>query len=86
MNNYHRTLVLAAALAVAISGVAGAEGTASSSPPQRTSFLSWLWSGATPAAAPKPHAVANKLSAPIPAKPQPTCNLLPCVILVGIGF
>jgi hypothetical protein len=85
MNSYHRTLVLAAAIAIAISGVAGAEGTASSSLPQQTtSFLGWLWRGATPA--PKPHPVANKLSAPVAAKPQPTCTLLPCVILVGIGF
>ena len=84
MNNSRRTLVLAAALVLALSGVAWAEGSESSSPPQQTtSFLRWLSPGA--GVAPKPRPV-RLTSAPVVAKPQPTCTILTCVTLVGIGF
>jgi hypothetical protein len=82
-----RTLVLAAALAVAISGVAKAEGTESPSPQQTTSFFRWLFPEAHAAVNPKPRSVANKLTAaPVVIKPAPTCNLLTCVTLVGVAF
>jgi len=93
MNNYHRMSALAAAVAITISGAALAEGTSSSSPPQHTtSFLGWLWSGSTTAVvAAKPRSAGNKLaerpaSSSATTKPNATCTLLPCVILVGIGF
>lgn|SRR5215468_11643080 len=79
-----RTLVLATALAMAISGLAKAEGT--ESPQHTTSISRWLLPDATAAAA-KPRPAASKLTAaPVVAKPASTCTLLTCMTLVGIAF
>ena len=81
-----RTLVLAAALAIAVSGVARAEGTESPAPQRTTSFLKWLLPD-TAASAAKPRPAPNKLTAaPVVVKPAPTCTILTCVTLVGIAF
>jgi len=82
-----RTLVLAAALAMAISGVAKAEGKAegTESSQHTASFLKGLLPDATAAATPRP--AANKLTAaPVVAKPALPCTLLTCATLVGIAF
>ena len=83
MKNCRRTLILAATLVVAVVGVACAEPTQSSPPPQQTtSFWSWLF-GTSPSA-PKPRPAPT--AAPEAAKPRPPCTLLSCITLVGIGF
>ena len=88
MNDCRRALILAATLFVAVTGVAWAEPTQPSPPQQTTSFWSWLFPSTSPAVAPKPRpAPTGRLtSAPEAAKPRPTCTLLNCITLVGIGF
>jgi hypothetical protein len=75
-----RTLVLAAALAIAVSGVATAQGM-ESSPQQTNSFFRWLFPEA-----PKPRPAPNKLTGTPVAKPAPTCTILNCMTLVGVAF
>jgi hypothetical protein len=87
MKDFRRTLILGATLLVAGTGVALAEQTEPSQAPQQTSFWSWLFPSATPAVAPKSRPSTGRLvSAPEPAKPRPSCKLLTCITLVGIGL
>ena len=86
MKDFRRTLILGATLLVAATGVALAEQTEPSQP--TSSFWSWLFPSATPAVAPKakPTPTGRLASVPEPAKPRPSCKLLTCITLVGIGF
>ena len=91
MKDCRRTLILAATLLVAATGVALAEQTEPSPPAQHTgSFWSWLFPSSTPAAAPKTRPAAppagRLANAPEAGKPRPSCSLLNCITLVGIGF
>jgi hypothetical protein len=87
MKDFRRILILGATLLVAVTGAALAEQTEPSQPPQQ-SFWSWLFSSPAPAVAPKakPAPTARLASAPEAAKPRPSCKLLTCITLVGIGF
>jgi hypothetical protein len=86
MKDFRRTLILGATLLVAVTGAALAEQTEPSQ--QTSSFWSWLFPSAAPAATPKsrPAPTGRLASAPESAKPRPNCKLLTCITLVGIGF
>jgi len=85
MKDFRRTLILGATLLVAATGVALADQTQPSQP--TSSLWSWLFASATPAVAPKAKPATGRLaSVPEPAKPRPSCKLLTCITLVGIGF
>jgi hypothetical protein len=89
MNDCRRISILAAALLIAVTGVAWAEQNEPSPPPQRTNwFLSWLMPSTTPVVAPKPRppSTGRLAAAPEAAKPRQNCTLLTCITLVGIGF
>jgi hypothetical protein len=87
MKDFRRILILGATLLVAATGAALAEPTEPSQPAQ-PSFWSWLVPSAAPTVAPKsrPASTGRLASAPEPAKPRPSCKLLTCITLVGIGF
>jgi hypothetical protein len=89
MRDCRQMLILAATLLVAATGVALAEQI--ESPAQHTgSFWSWLFPSSTPVATPKSRPAAppagRLTSAPENGKPRPSCSLLNCITLVGIGF
>lgn len=86
MRDFRRILILGAALLIAVTGVAWAEPSESSSPQQTTSFWSWLFPSTSPAPKPWPAPTGRLTSAPEAAKPRQNCTLLTCVTLVGIGF
>ena len=86
MSSYRRTLITTAALVMALSGAALAEGE-SPSPREQTnvSALSPPAVAARPRPAVRTAAVPARAAA-IVAKQQPTCTILTCLTLVGVGF
>jgi hypothetical protein len=97
MSDYSRNLVLAVVLLMAVSGGAYAERIEPAPPPQQNWFLRWLSSAPAPLVASRP--AANKLSdkttmvravrpgsASVVEKPQPSCAVFTCVLMVGIAF
>jgi hypothetical protein len=86
MSSCRRTLIIIAALVMALSGAAFAEGESPSPPAQTTVLPSLLHVVAN-----KPRAAARTAAVPAPAvavvaKPQPTCTILTCLTLIGVGF
>jgi hypothetical protein len=86
MSSCRRTLIITAGLVMALSGAAFAEGE-SPAPPEQTNVSA----SSPPVVAAKPRTAVRTatVSAPavvVVAKPQPTCTLLTCLTLVGVGF
>ena len=86
MSSCRRTLIIAAALVMALSGAAFAEGE-SPSPPEQTNVSPSLLH----VVAAKPRAAVRTAAVPAPAvvvvaKPQPSCTILTCLTLIGVGF
>src|SRR5215831_17913378 len=86
MSSYRRTLIIAAAVGMALMGAPFAEGR-SPSPPEQTNVPT----SPPPVVAAKSRAAARTATVPaaaftVTAKQQPTCTILTCLILVGVGF
>jgi len=86
MSSYRRTLIIAAAIVMALMGAPFAEGR-SPSPPEQTNVPT----SPPPVVAAKSRAAARTATVPaaaftVTAKQQPTCTILTCLILVGVGF
>jgi hypothetical protein len=86
MKDCRRGLIVAAALLIAVVGVARAEQESSSPRQQTSSFWSWLFPSSSPASKPRAAPTARVGNAADPAKPRQNCTLLTCVTMVGVGF